>query len=143
PRLLPFRQQAVRIDFDAGVITNTFLNQTTLYGPIAPGVKQVGASAYVLGADEDLRNGLCACAGRKDGTNLSAQIVFLILDGVQINTTVLNTHSREKLPDRPTELAPLEREQHDGLSTDDPGDKPLRAGIGLDARRFRRGCRRR
>src|SRR5215469_522683 len=89
-RLLPFRQQAVRVDFHASVIADVFKTQTTLQRPVAPCVEQVRASADVLGADENLRDGLLASTGCQDRANLSAEIIFLVLDGVQIDTVVLD-----------------------------------------------------
>src|SRR5262245_30547385 len=79
--------------------------------------------------------------------NLSAAIACLILHRIQVNAAVLDSDAREHLAHGPAELAPLEREQDDGLVAHDLVHEAYRRRIELDGRGRRgggcrcRGCR--
>src|SRR5262249_5709550 len=141
--LLPFRQQAVRINLRANVVVDALESQTTLQRTVAPRVEHIGTPADVITADEDLRDGLCAGASCKHSANLSTEIILLVLDGIQIDAAVLDTDAREEFPYRPAEFTPFEREQHDRVSADEIIDKSLRVSVCLHWSRLRRLWRRR
>src|SRR2546421_12426056 len=106
-------------------------------------IEDLGAAAHELSADEDLRNRIDRGARAQRCPDLSTPVALLVLDGVEINRTVCNALLREQPANRPTELAPLEREHHHRLRRIRDCARYKRLGIGCDwlarARRLRRG----
>src|SRR5690606_8646180 len=115
PRLQPVRQQRVGIDFGAFVEGNAALLHEVLRASLAYRVEQVRAAADVLAADEDLRNGRHTEPRRQHRTDLPAQVVLLVFDGIEVHALVAGVELREQLSDGPAELAPFQREQDDRL----------------------------
>src|SRR5690349_2986662 len=87
-RLLPLRQQAVRVNFCVNVVVDALESQTLLQRTVAPRIECIGASADVVSADEDLRDGLCTGAPCEHSTNLPTKIVLLVLDRIQVDTAI-------------------------------------------------------
>src|SRR5256885_16377456 len=110
-------------------------------------IEDLGAAAHELSADEDLRNRIDRGARAQRCPDLSTPVALLVLDGVEINRTVCNALLCEQPANRPTELAPLEREHHDRLRGVRDCARYTRLGSSCDwlahARRMRRGRSRR
>src|SRR5262245_44519383 len=118
-RLQPLRQQRVGIEVRARIELDAALGQQLACGAAAPRVEQVGRAADVRAADEDLRDRARARARGEHGANLAAEVVFLKRDGIEIDAQEWDAKPREQLAHGPAELAPLEREQDDGLVAHD------------------------
>src|SRR5690606_27951721 len=114
-RLQPLRQQRVRIELEAGVEVHAAFREQLARAAVPPGLEEIHRAADVRPADEDLRNRARARPRREHGANLAAAVAGLIRDGVEVDARVLDTEPGEELAHRPAELAPLEREHHDGL----------------------------
>ena len=88
-RVKPFRQERICIhlpvllDFDSAAL------QQFLQPPIVEGVEGLGASADVVVANEDLRDGGGVYTFPKRDADLPAPIALLVLGGIEIHRAVL------------------------------------------------------
>jgi len=81
-------------------------------------VRQASRSRYSLhefATDEQLRDRRHGCPCPKCRANAPTAVAWLVFDGIEVDRAKRYAHSLEEAPQRPAELAPLEREQHDRL----------------------------
>src|SRR6187551_250788 len=111
-RLQPLGQERIRVERCCAVVGHGGLVEQALQLAIAPRVEGIGGSADMLAADEHLRQRLRAGAIREHAANAAAEILFLELDGVDVDAAIRDAKLLEQLAHRPAEFAPLER-KHD------------------------------
>src|SRR6187399_1394615 len=99
--LQPLRKQRVGIERRRAVVSHAALVQQGLQLAIAPGVESIGSAADVLAAHEYLWQRLRTGAIREHSANAAAEILFLELDGIDIDAAIRDTELLEQLAHRP------------------------------------------
>src|SRR5690606_32852905 len=128
-RLQPLRKQRIRVDLDRRVKWDSAFPQPLLKFAALHRVEDLGTAADVLAAHENLGDRADAQPRRQHRAELPAAVSFLVLNRVQVDTSVVHPKLAEELAHGPAEFAPVQGEQDHLLPSQDIVNEAHRLGI--------------